>query len=146
MPNSIIVFFGGKCPLCIIFPEKCQHKYQIENIQKLVLLGVPSEFSDVLKRYTDMLGYNQRIIKELHTTIIERFGDRPETFSTAKWLKEITSEGLIIHGEDDTVIPYKDAVLIKNGFKNSKLITTKGLSHSLNNNTIVNLIYDFIDG
>jgi len=124
----------------------CQHKYQIETIQKLVLLGAPSEFSDVLKRYTDMLGYNQRITKELYTTIIERFGDRPETFSTAKYLKEIASEGLIIHDEDDTVIPYKDAILIKNSFKNSKLITTKGLGHSLNNDTITNLIYAFIDG
>ncbi|MEZ4857130.1 MAG: alpha/beta hydrolase [Gelidibacter sp.] len=122
-----------------------QHKYKIETIQKIILLGTPSEFTDVFKRYTDMLGYNQRMILQLNTTIIERFGDTPEQFSTAKYLETINSEGLIIHDEDDKIIPYQDALLIKNSFKNSKLITTKGLGHALNNETVTSYIYDFIE-
>ena len=38
-----------------------QHKYQMESVQKLILLGAPSEFTDVMQRYSDMLGYNKRI-------------------------------------------------------------------------------------
>lgn len=122
-----------------------QNKYQLNCVKKMVLLGAPSEFTDVLKRYTDMLGYNQRITKQLNLTIIDRFGDKPENFSTARYLETIDSKGLIIHDELDTIIPYSDALLIKNSFKNSKLITTKGLGHSLNDATVADHIYDFID-
>ena len=123
----------------------CQNIYQLEHVKKLILLGTPSEFVDVLKRYTDMLGYNQRIKVQLNTTIIERYGKHPKDFSTAKYLKNINSEGLIIHDEDDTIIPYNDALLIKNSFKNSTLITTKGMGHSLNNNTVTTYINEFIE-
>ena len=123
----------------------CQSIYQLEHVKKLILLGTPSEFVDVLKRYTDMLGYNQRIKVQLNTTIIERYGKHPKDFSTAKYLNNINSEGLIIHDEDDTIIPYNDALLIKNSFKNSTLITTKGMGHSLNNNTVTTHINEFIE-
>ncbi|MCK7592017.1 alpha/beta hydrolase [Subsaxibacter sp. CAU 1640] len=122
-----------------------QNKYQLESVKKLILLGAPSEFTDVLKRYTDMLGYNQRITNQLNLTIVERFGDKPENFSTAKYLGNINSKGLIIHDELDTIIPYSDALLLKNSFKNSTLITTKGLGHSLNHESVSDHIYAFIE-
>lgn len=122
-----------------------QNKYQLDCVQKIILLGAPSEFTDVLKRYTDMLGYNQRVTNQLNLTIVERFGDQPENFSTAKFLENINSKGLIIHDELDTIIPYSDALLIKNSFKNSILITTKGLGHSLNDESVSAHIYEFID-
>lgn len=122
-----------------------QKKYQLDSIKKVVLLGAPSEFTDVLKRYTDMLGFNQRITDQLNVTILERFGDKPENFSTAKYLETINSKGLIIHDELDKIIPYSDALLIKNSFKDSVLITTKGLGHSLSDETVSNHIHDFIE-
>ncbi len=122
-----------------------QNKYQLESIEKMILLGAPSEFTDVLKRYTDMLGYNQRITNQLNLTIVDRFGDKPENFSTAKYLENIKPKGLIIHDELDTIIPYSDALLIKNSFKDSVLITTKGLGHSLNDESVAAHIYDFIE-
>jgi pimeloyl-ACP methyl ester carboxylesterase len=123
----------------------CHNKYQLKSINKIVLLGTPSEFTDVLKRYTDMLGYNHRITEQLNLTIIERFGDIPENFSTSKHLESIESKGLIIHDEDDQIIPYQDALLIKKSFKNSTLISTKGLGHSLNDEIVAKHIYKFID-
>ncbi|TDU34190.1 serine aminopeptidase S33 family [Gelidibacter sediminis] len=121
-----------------------QHKYQFAKIKKIILLGAPSEFQDVMKRYTDMLGYNHRIVSQLHHTIFERFGNTPDSFSTARFLETIESEGLIIHDEDDRIIPYNDALLLKNSFKNSQLITTKGLGHSLNDVSVAHHIYTFI--
>ena len=123
----------------------CQNKYQLESIQKMILIGAPSELSSVLKRYTDMMGYNKRIIDQVNALIIERFGAEPKAFSTAKFLENINSKGLIIHDEEDSIIPYDDALLIKNSFKDSTLITTKGLGHSLNDDTVASYIYDFIE-
>ena len=122
-----------------------QNKYQLDSVKKIVLLGAPSEFTDVLKRYTDMLGYNHRVKKQLNLSIVDRFGDKPENFSTAKYLESIDSKGLIIHDELDAIIPYSDALLIKNSFKNSKLITTKGLGHSLHDESVSKYIYEFIE-
>ncbi|WP_323027535.1 alpha/beta hydrolase [Gelidibacter japonicus] len=122
-----------------------QHKYQFDKLKKIVLLGAPSEFQDVMKRYTDMLGYNHRIVSELEQTIIKRFGSPSDALSTARFLATTESEGLIIHDQDDHIIPYNDALLIKNSFKNSQLITTKGLGHSLIHASVAEHIYEFID-
>jgi pimeloyl-ACP methyl ester carboxylesterase len=122
-----------------------QHKYQMPNVKKIILLGAPSEFTDVLQRYSDMLGYNERIRNQIKLTIINTFGKAPEDFSTARFLKDISSEGLIIHDSEDKVIPYNDAVSINQNFKNSKLITTKGLGHSLNDESVTNHIYEFLE-
>lgn len=124
----------------------CHRKYQLDHLKKMVLLGAPSEFSDILDRYTSLLRYNKRIKSELNAIILERYGKYPEAFSTAKYLQTIDdSEGLIIHDELDSVIPYSDAELIKKSFTNGKLITTSGMGHSLNNETVVSHIFEFID-
>lgn len=122
-----------------------QNKHPLKCVEKLVLLGSPSNFKDILKRYTDMLGYNQRVIKQLNTLIEHRFGAPPELFSTAISCKTITAEALIIHDKYDSVIPYEDALQIKGNFKNSKLITTEGLGHSLNHKTATSHISKFIE-
>lgn len=122
-----------------------QHKYRFAKLKKIILLGAPSEFKDIMKRYTDMLSYNQRVISELEHTIVERFGSSADTFSTARFLSSIESEGLIIHDKNDPIIPYNDALRIKDSFKNSRLITTKGLGHSLNHASVAEHIYAFID-
>jgi esterase/lipase len=122
-----------------------QYKYQMEHVQKMILLGAPSEFTDVLKRYTDMLGYSKRVIKQLHKIIKERFGEYPEAYSTANFLEHITPKGLIIHDKMDAIIPYNDALLIKTKYKNSTLVSTEGFGHSLATEEVSNYIYDFID-
>lgn len=122
-----------------------QNKYQFKSIEKLVLLGAPSDFKDVLKRYTDMLGYNKQVIDQINLLIERRFGAPPESFSTATSCKTITAESLIIHDKHDDIIPYEDAIHIKNSFKNSKLITTKNLGHSLNHKTVTSYISEFIE-
>ena len=123
----------------------CLKNQPLNRLQKLVLIGAPSEFSKVLYSYTHMMGYNQRIINELDTFVLERYGAEPSSFSTAKYLSDILSKGLLIHDEDDPIIPYKDALQIQECFKDSQLITTKGMGHSLNNDIVSNYICEFIE-
>jgi pimeloyl-ACP methyl ester carboxylesterase len=123
----------------------CHNKYRLDHLKKLVLLGSPSEFSDILERYTSLLKYNERIKSQLNIIIYERYGKYPKDFSTAKYLQTIDSQGLIIHDQGDAVIPYKDAEQIKRSFRNSRLITTSGLGHSLNHKTVFAHIHEFLD-
>ncbi|WP_299778536.1 alpha/beta hydrolase [uncultured Formosa sp.] len=122
-----------------------QNKYQSENLEKLILLGAPSEFKDIISRYVNMLGYNNRITLQLDKTILKRFGVIPSTFSSAKFLNNIKTKGLIIHDKEDTIIPYNDALLLNGSYKNSTLITTKGFGHSLNNTSVREHIYNFLE-
>lgn len=121
------------------------HKYQFTNIKKMILLGTPSELTDVFKRYVNMMSYNKSILRQINNLAFERFGKHPKDFSTAKFLEKATFKGLIIHDEQDPIIPYNDALLINSSFKNSKLITTQNLGHSLNNNNVANHVADFIN-
>lgn len=120
-------------------------KYQFANIEKMVLLGTPSELTGVFKRYVDMMSYNARIEKQINELVFEDFGKYPKDFSTAKFLKDNTSKGLIIHDKEDPIIPFEEAELINNSYKNSTLFTTQNLGHSLNNNAVTTHVVDFIN-
>ncbi|WP_406682768.1 alpha/beta hydrolase [Seonamhaeicola sp. MEBiC1930] len=122
-----------------------QQKYQLQSIKKMVLLGAPSEFEFILKSYIKLLGYNKKIEKHLDKIILKRFGALPGDFSTSKYSKNIETKGLIVHDVKDAVIPYSDAKLINKSLKNSTLISTKGLGHSLNDSSVTNDILEFLE-
>ncbi|TBM98854.1 alpha/beta hydrolase [Hyunsoonleella flava] len=121
-----------------------QQKYQLSSLNKLVLLGAPSEFETILKNYIQLLGYNRKIEKHLHRIILRKFGAKPSEFSTSKFSKNIETEGLIIHDIKDMIIPYSDAKLINQSLKNSNLISTQGLGHSLNSTSVTKDIIKFL--
>ncbi|QDO93862.1 alpha/beta hydrolase [Formosa sediminum] len=121
------------------------NKYQLPDLDKLILLGAPSEFKDIISRYVNMLGYNNRITQQLEQTILKRFGVVPKAFSSAKLIRTVDTKGLIIHDKADTIIPYNDALLINKEYKNSTLITTEGLGHSLNDPSVREHIYNFLE-
>lgn len=121
-----------------------QHKYQLPTIEKLVLLGAPSNFVDVFGRYVNMMGYNSRISKAMNEIIHERFNNKPEHFNAAKFSETIAAKGLLIHDKYDSIIPYSDAEDFKNFYKNSKLITTEGFGHGLKSETVDQHILTFV--
>jgi pimeloyl-ACP methyl ester carboxylesterase len=121
-----------------------QQKYQLKSLKKLILLGAPSEFEGILKNYIKLLGYNKKIEKHLNKIIFKRFGAEPNAFSTSKYSKAIETQALIIHDVKDTIIPYADAKRINKSLKNSKLIATTGLGHSLNHPCVTKNVLDFL--
>jgi pimeloyl-ACP methyl ester carboxylesterase len=123
-----------------------QNKYKLENLEKMVLLGAPSEFKTILKSYTDLLSYNEKVVRSLDKLIHDTFGAPPGDFSTAKFAQSLNGvKGLIIHDKKDKIISYSDAELIHKNFQNSQLISTSGFGHSLNNKEVYNHIVNFIN-
>lgn len=121
-----------------------QKKYQLPSVNKLVLLGAPSNFVGVFSRYIDMMGYNSRVSNKMNDLVYERFHEKPEHFNAARFLEDTTIKGLLIHDRRDKIIPYNDAEDFKNFFKNSKLISTEGLGHGLRSEAVNKHIVDFI--
>nr|WP_321237335.1 alpha/beta hydrolase [uncultured Psychroserpens sp.] len=121
-----------------------QEKYQLASVNKLVFLGAPSNFVGVFNRYVKMMSYNHRIATVMNDLVYERFNKKPDYFNAARLSTNIDVEGLIIHDKLDKIIPYSDAQDYESFYKNSKLITTKGLGHGLKSAEIHNHVLNFI--
>ncbi|MGS2727841.1 alpha/beta hydrolase [Psychroserpens sp. BH13MA-6] len=122
-----------------------QQKYQLPHVNKLILLGAPSNFVGVFSRYVHMMGYNQRTAKAMDDLVFEEFKQRPDYFNAAKLSEAITINGLIIHDEHDKIIPYNDAEDFKTFYKKAQLIPTKGFGHGLKSEEVNNHIIEFIN-
>ncbi|PZW38555.1 pimeloyl-ACP methyl ester carboxylesterase [Mesonia algae] len=121
-----------------------QHQYN-NNVEKLVLLGPPSELSSIMDDYQKILKLKPRVMKSLEDYFHQQLGYRFKEFSIAKFAKAIRQPGLIIHDEYDKIAPISASKAINNEWKNSKLIITEGAGHSLNNDSIHNNILNFIN-
>ncbi|HZW63775.1 MAG TPA: alpha/beta hydrolase [Flavobacteriaceae bacterium] len=139
-PNIIIAHSVGAMSATFAL-----EKYSYPNMAKLILLGSPSEFKDILVRYTQTLYLNKRVSKALEELIQTKFNKKIDEFSTAKTSHQLRIDGLLFHDKLDTVIPYQDAVTINTHFKNSKLISTEGLGHSLDHKEVYEHIEEFIE-
>lgn len=92
-----------------------------------------------------MMGYNNRISDGLDSIVLERFGKPVGYFSAANFTESFNAKGLIIHDKKDRIIPYEDAQLFANRFKNSELITTTGFGHSLRDESLTPKIIEYIN-
>ncbi len=114
------------------------------SAKKIILLGAPSGFKGIMKRYKEMMGYSQTIDKGIDNLIEHKFGHHPNYFSTADFVQNITTQGLLIHDKKDRIIPYQDALDIDTQFKNAKLISTEGLGHSLKGDFVSDELIKFL--
>jgi pimeloyl-ACP methyl ester carboxylesterase len=112
---------------------------------KLIFLGAPAGFPGIFKNYTDLMGFNSRVRRGIEERVVRKFGQPSAYFNTAQFMSKIDCDGLIIHDQNDNVIPYTDAVEIQAAFKNSALITTNGLGHGLKGKLIIQYILDFLE-
>ena len=121
-----------------------QKNYENKELEKLVFLGAPSEFTGVFKNYVDMMGYNNKIENGINSLVLERFNKLPSYFSLADFSKAIDTKTLIVHDVFDKVIPFSDAQKIAKNHKNATFISTKGFGHGLRNETVYKHVIDFI--
>ncbi|WP_299115220.1 alpha/beta hydrolase [uncultured Winogradskyella sp.] len=121
------------------------HSYPLDSVKKMILLGAPAHFTGVFARYKSMMGYNRRISNGLDRIVLERFGKSVDYFSAANFTKSIKAKGLIIHDKKDKIIPYEDAQLFANRYKNAELISTSGFGHGLKDKSLTPKVIEFIN-
>lgn len=118
--------------------------YQYPFLKKIVLLGAPNEFKDILSRYSSMLGYSDRLIIGIDNEIYRRFGSWPDSYATANFVKETDIPILIVHDKEDKIIPYSDAIAIASHCKNGTLKSTEGYGHGLRSSQLLSDIVSYI--
>ncbi len=121
-----------------------QYKNPCSDIEKLVTIGSPSEFHEIMAHFQKILGFNDRVMDALDKYILNRFGFRIHEFSTTEYAKSITQSGLLIHDRFDKVAPYHASERVHANWRSSKLISTEGLGHSLHQPEVNEKIIGFL--
>lgn len=138
-PTSIIGHSMGGAT-CIYY----QYTYQNPLLEKMVILGAPSEFMIVLNNYKKTLSLNKKVSRLLEKRIMERFNIDPNEFSGKRFVSGLNLKGLIAHDEDDTIVSYNEGKQIAEAWKTAEFISTKGLGHSLHDDQLYQRIYHFL--
>jgi pimeloyl-ACP methyl ester carboxylesterase len=121
-----------------------QHKYGNPSLQKMVLLGAPSDFSIILHNYLKLLSLNSKIKKAFYDYTKERFQIDIDDFSGQEFLKSSPTKGMIVHDTGDTVVLFEEAKKLASTWKSATLISTNGLGHSLHDEEVNQKIVAFL--
>lgn len=115
------------------------------TFEKMILIGAPSDFDVILNNYIKILGLNKRIHQALLDYTKKRFNIIIEDFSAKKFLENTTISGIIAHDIDDDVVLFEEGKKIANSWKTAQFISTKGLGHSMHDESLYKSIVRFIE-
>ncbi|OCB76502.1 alpha/beta hydrolase [Flavobacterium crassostreae] len=121
-----------------------QATYQNNAIQKMVILGSPSDFKVILHNYIQMLGLNTTIYKGLEKHYKTHFDLNLKDFSGKYFASQITTKGFIAHDISDSIVLFKEAQKIAQHWKEAVLVETNGLGHSMHDAALYTKIAHFL--
>jgi pimeloyl-ACP methyl ester carboxylesterase len=121
-----------------------QHHYSNHQLEKMVLLGAPSDFKILIENYVKMLGLNANIHQFLIRYTKERFQIDIEDFSGQKFLMASTIPGIIAHDHEDSVVAFSEGKKLASSWKTAEFIETKGLGHSMHDDELYEKIIRFL--
>ncbi len=113
-------------------------------IQKIVTIGSPSEFHEIMEHFKSLLTLNEKVMESLESYVRRRFGVSIEEFSSSKFIRESQVPGLLFHDRFDTITPYHASERVHRHWKNSILVTTEGLGHSMHQEEVNKQIISFL--
>lgn len=119
-------------------------KHYNHNLEKMVLLGAPSDMKVILGNFISILGLNNKVHAQLKTYTQERFNIAIEDFSAAIFLQNCSIDGIIAHDEDDDVVRIDESEKLSKAWPKAHFIKTKGKGHSLHDDNLYEKICSFI--
>ncbi|WPR72948.1 alpha/beta fold hydrolase [Flavobacterium sp. NG2] len=130
--------WGGKT--CLYY----QAHYTNSTIEKMVILGSPSDFKIILNNYITLLSLNSSITKALEIKYTSVFQKELEEFTGKHFASQIKTKGLIAHDTDDTVVLFDEGKKIANAWEDAIFIETSGLGHAMHDGELYEKIYSFL--
>nr|WP_298791347.1 alpha/beta hydrolase [uncultured Allomuricauda sp.] len=121
-----------------------EYKNPNPAVEKIVTIGSPSEFHEIMEHSQNILRFSNRFMGIIDNYIQDRFGFKIHDFSTSQFAKSNTKKGLLFHDRLDLVAPYHASEQVHANWKGSKLVTTKGLGHSMHQEEVNDEIINFL--
>jgi pimeloyl-ACP methyl ester carboxylesterase len=121
------------------------NKYKDNTIEKVILLGSPSDFKIFSDNFVKLLSLNNRIKNSLENHYFEKFNININDFAAHKFAQNFTQKALIAHDSEDKVVLVDEGRKYANNWKNALYIETSGLGHSMHDADLYQKIVDFIE-
>jgi pimeloyl-ACP methyl ester carboxylesterase len=113
--------------------------------EQLIILAPPGEAQDFFSFYIRELALSPRAANLIVGYFEARIGQSPSYFSAPKFAQGLTSQGLLIHDEEDVEAPVENSKRIHGAWGNSRLIMTKGFGHNLRSQKVIDYVLSFSD-
>ncbi|MCX6184882.1 MAG: alpha/beta hydrolase [Flavobacterium sp.] len=113
------------------------------QLQKMVVLGAPSEIKLLIDEYVRMLSMNKRMARLLNEFFTTKYRIHIPEFTTAHFEKTFALEGLIAHDSTDPVVPYVEGKKLARAWTKAQFITTENLGHSMHDEYLYEQITTF---
>lgn len=123
-----------------------QYKHQSPKINKLVLLGAPSDLRVIFSNYVQLLSLNLTMKKALENFFVTKFQFQLNDFSGEVFCQHIPIKAIIAHDVKDKIVAYSEGEKLAKSYKNAKFITTKGFGHSLHQEALYLEVAVFLSG
>lgn len=122
------------------------HQYLFPNtsINKMVILGAPSDLKTLIDNYVSMLSLNTKMFTLLENRFLTHFNFKLEDFSGQKFASQFNVSGLIAHDTSDNIVSFEEGKKIASNWQNSQFIETKDLGHAMHDDELYQKVIDFI--
>lgn len=138
-PNILIGHSVGGASICFYLSE-----YAYPAFDKIVLLGTPTELTQMTGNLYRILGFSKRMIRLFRSKFEQNFGLEIAYISASRMVNNLDIPTLIVHDKHDEVIDVKDAEAYHQLLPNSKLVITEKYGHGLQNRVVFKAIMDFL--
>jgi len=119
-------------------------EYDYPDFDRLILMGTPTELKDMVSRFASTLGLSDSMVQLFHTNFKKKFKRTIGSISAKEMVKGIDIPTLIIHDKKDKTIGYRNAEVYHEVMKNSTLMLTNKMGHSLQGRKVYKAIIDYI--
>jgi pimeloyl-ACP methyl ester carboxylesterase len=121
-----------------------QYKYQNQKLEKMVLLGAPSDMKKLASNYIELLSLNAKTAALFENQFKERFRFSLDEFSGQIFGKQISLKGIVAHDLNDEVVAFEEGKKIAGSWKNATFIETNGLGHSMHGDDLYQKVAGFL--
>ncbi|UWY28535.1 alpha/beta hydrolase [Flavobacterium sp. TR2] len=121
-----------------------QHLFPDTSINKMVILGAPSDLKTLIDNYVSMLSLNTKMFSLLESKFMDRFNFKLEDFSGQKFASGFNIPGLIAHDTSDNIVAFAEGKKIASNWKNSQFIETTGLGHGMHDDELYDKVIEFL--
>ncbi|MEM9837110.1 MAG: alpha/beta hydrolase [Bacteroidota bacterium] len=126
-----------------IFYYLSEMEYRIKP-NRIVAMSVPAELTDFLNIVQRVLQLKRKVVDGIEQEFTRRMNLSFKDISPRRYAKKVNVPGLIIHDVGDELAPIEGAEDIYQNWKNSSLIITEGLGHTLTGVEVVELITEYM--
>ncbi|MGW4696934.1 alpha/beta hydrolase [Kitasatospora cineracea] len=105
-------------------------------VGRLVAVAGVAEFAYLVDGFSTVLGLNDRLradlVRRIERVLLPGAGDIWQRFDATRRPELVTAPILVVHDEDDDVVPLRQAHLLRAAYgeRQLRLLTTRGLGHS----------------